>query len=51
LDRATRRVRELLTVPEVTLDYPVVSPDGAWLVFVRTTVKADVWTLTRDSPS
>lgn len=50
VDRATLRVRELLTVPEVALDYPVVSPDGAWLVFVRTTVKADVWTLTRDTP-
>jgi Tol biopolymer transport system component len=48
-DRVSGRVREVLTVPEVALGYPVLSPDGRWLVFVRTTVKADIWTLTSDS--
>jgi Tol biopolymer transport system component/predicted Ser/Thr protein kinase len=49
LDRATGRARELLSLPEVTLGYPSVSPDGAWLVFVHTTVEADVWILTSDA--
>jgi hypothetical protein len=48
-DRLSGRVHEVLTVPEVALGYPVLSPDGRWLVFVRTTVKADIWTLTSDS--
>ena len=39
---------EVLKVPEAALGYPVVSPDGRWLVFVRTTEKADIWTLTSD---
>jgi Tol biopolymer transport system component/predicted Ser/Thr protein kinase len=49
VDRVTRRVREVLSVPEVTLGYPVLSPDGGWLVYVRTTLKADIWTLTSDA--
>jgi Tol biopolymer transport system component len=48
-DRVSGRVREVLQLPEVALGYPVLSPDGRWLVFVRTTVKADVWTLTLDA--
>jgi len=50
VDRVTRKVKELLTIPEVTVADPIISPDGAWLVFIRTTVKADVWTFTRDEP-
>jgi Tol biopolymer transport system component len=50
-DRVSRVVREVLKVPEVALGYPVLSPDGRWLVFVRTTVKADIWTLTSDASS
>jgi Tol biopolymer transport system component/predicted Ser/Thr protein kinase len=49
VDRATRKVREVLTVPEVALDYPAPSPDGTWIVFVRTTLKADVWMFTSNS--
>jgi Tol biopolymer transport system component len=48
-DRVSGRVDEVLKVPEVALGYPVLSPDGRWLVYVRTTVKADVWTLTFDA--
>jgi Tol biopolymer transport system component len=48
-DRLSGRVHEVLSVPGAALDYPVLSPDGRWLVFVRTTLKADVWTLTSDT--
>jgi Tol biopolymer transport system component len=49
VDRATRAVRELLAMPEITLAYPSVSPDGRWIVFVRMAPKADVWILSRDA--
>ncbi len=48
-DRVSGRVHEVLSVPDAALGYPVLSPDGRWLLFVRTTLKADVWTLTSDS--
>jgi Tol biopolymer transport system component len=51
VDRVTRQVRELLTIPEVTLAYPALSPKGDWIVFVRTEVKADIWMLANDGPS
>ena len=38
----------MLSLPEASLGYPGLSPDGRSLVFVRTLVKADVWTLTRE---
>ena len=49
MDRATRAVRELLAMPEITLAYPSVSPDGKWIVFVHMAPKADIWILTRDA--
>jgi Tol biopolymer transport system component len=36
-------------MPEITLAYPSVSPDGRWIVFVRMAPKADVWILSRDA--
>jgi hypothetical protein len=48
MDRVTRKVRELLAVPEMRLDYPAPSPDRRWLLYVRTRVEADIWTLTPD---
>lgn len=49
VDRVTRRVNEVLSLPEASLGYPNVSRDGRSLVFVRRLVKADVWTLTSDT--
>lgn len=49
VDRLTHRFRELLAMPEVTLGTPALSPDGAWLIFVRTEAKADIWMLTPDA--
>ncbi len=40
------RVREVLKLPEASLGYPALSADGRWLVFVSTTLTADIWTLT-----
>jgi Tol biopolymer transport system component len=45
-DAASGRVRELLTMPDVALGQPALAPDARSIVFVRTMVKADVWTLT-----
>ena len=50
VDRVTRRVSEVVSLPEASVGYPSVSRDGRWLVFVRTLVKADVWTLTSGTP-
>ena len=50
MDRVTRRVSEVLSLPEAELGYPSLSRDGRWLVFVRTLVKADVWTLRSGTP-
>jgi Tol biopolymer transport system component len=46
VDCPSGRVSEILGVPEVGLAYPAVSRDGRTLVFVRSTVRSDVWTLT-----
>ena len=46
VDSVTRQVAEVLSQPEAGLGYPSLSPDDGWLVYVRTLVKADVWTLT-----
>jgi eukaryotic-like serine/threonine-protein kinase len=51
VDRVTRRVHEILELPELTLGYPAVAPDGRWIVFVRTEEKADIWMLTSDAQS
>jgi eukaryotic-like serine/threonine-protein kinase len=48
VDRVTRRVREVLTIPEVAVDNPTLSPDATWLLFVHTQVEADIWTLSID---
>jgi Tol biopolymer transport system component len=45
-DAASGRVRELLRMPDVALGQPALAPEARAIVFVRTTVKADVWTLT-----
>ena len=46
VDSVTRQVDEVLSQPEAALGYPGLSSDDRWLVYVRTLVRADVWTLT-----
>jgi TolB protein len=51
VDRVTRRVEPVLRAPGASLGYPTVSPDGRWLVYVRTVTKADVWMLAAAQPA
>jgi hypothetical protein len=39
----------VLSQPEAGLGYPGLSSDDRWLVYVRTLVRADVWTLSSGS--
>jgi len=48
VDRETREVAELVGEPGASLDEATVSFDGRWIVCVRTSVRADIWTLARD---
>jgi Tol biopolymer transport system component len=48
VDRVSGEVSELLGSPESSLDEATVSPDGRWITGVRTSVRADIWTLSRE---
>jgi Tol biopolymer transport system component len=50
VDRETREVVELLGSPGSSLDEATVAFDGRWIACVRTSVRADIWTLARDEP-
>jgi len=45
VDRESSEVREIVGTPGESLAYPIVSPDGRWLVYARTVARSDVWTL------
>jgi eukaryotic-like serine/threonine-protein kinase len=52
IDRASKKVRELLSVTGETLSAPSVTRDDQWIYFQRGTSESDIWmaTLQRQSP-
>jgi Tol biopolymer transport system component len=47
IDRVTKELREVLSVPGATIEAPSVSSDGKMIYYVLTTVESDVWMLSQ----
>ena len=47
IDRVTKELREVLSVPGATIEAPSVSSDGRMIYYVLTTVESDVWMLSQ----
>jgi len=46
VDSQTKKPREILSIPNLSLDDPNVSPDQKWLYYSATSIDEDIWMIT-----